>query len=250
MPAVTRIDFNCDLGEGCGNDAAIVPLISSASLACGLHAGDPLSMREAVELCLTHDVAIGAHPSLDDREGFGRRNLPLTPAQVNDLLTRQLDALANISANAGARLHHVKPHGALYNRAVRDPDIAGAIAQAVARFDRDLVLYGLSGSALTQAGQSAGLRVAHEVFAERRYRADGSLVPRGEAGAVIESVAEALDQVQAMLREGVVVATGGERVPIRAETLCLHGDRPDAAAFARVLRAALEAQGIDVRRPE
>lgn len=249
MPALERIDFNCDLGEGCGHDAEIVPLISSASLACGGHAGDARTMREAVELCRAHSVAIGAHPSLVDRAGFGRRDLPVTPEQTRELVRRQVEALAGVCAAAGASLHHVKPHGALYNRAARDPDIAEAIAESVAAFDRSLVLYGLSGSALPAAGAAAGLRVAHEVFAERRYRSDGSLVPRSEPDAVIESVAEAIAQVLTLLRKGVAVANDGRRVAVRADTLCLHGDRPDAADFARALRRALEAEGVEIRAP-
>lgn len=249
MPTALRIDFNCDLGEGCGGDAAIVPWISSASLACGFHAGGPETMRAAVALCLRHGVAIGAHPSLADREGFGRRMLEATPEQVYALTLYQAGALEAFVRAAGGRLHHLKPHGALYNLAAADAAIAEAIACAVRDFDRGLILYGLANSALTRAGESAGLRVVHEVFAERRYRADGSLVPRGEPGAVIRGLDEALAQVRAMLREGVVVADSGERVPIRADTLCLHGDRADAAAFARALRGALEAERVEVRAP-
>lgn len=250
MPVVTRIDFNCDLGEGCGNDAAIVPLISSASLACGLHAGDPRTMREAVELCLAHGVAIGAHPSLDDREGFGRRDLAMTPSAVEGLVTRQLETLAAVVSAAGGRLAHVKPHGALYNRAARERATAMAIARAVARFDRTLALYGLAGSELPRAGAALGLRPVHEVFAERRYGADGRLVPRGEPGAVIATVAEALEQVTSMLRHGAVTAISGESIPIRADTLCLHGDRHDAPDFARALRDALEAGGVCIACPD
>lgn len=247
--AALRIDFNCDLGEGCGQDAAIVPLISSASLACGGHAGDARTMREAVELCLAHGVAIGAHPSLVDHEGFGRRDLPVTAAEVEDLVSRQLETLAAVVEAAGGRLAHLKPHGALYNRAARDHAIADAIARATARFDRGLALYGLAGSELTVAAAGFGLRPVHEVFAERRYGADGRLVPRGEPGAVIETTAEAVQQVLSLLRDGTVIAIGGETIPVRSESLCLHGDRPDAAAFARVLRETLEAEGVEIRAP-
>lgn len=244
MPPL-RIDFNCDLGEGC-DDAGTVPWISSASLACGVHAGGPETMREAVALCLRHGVAIGAHPSLADREGFGRRPLATTPDQVYALTLYQAGALEAFARAAGGRLHHLKPHGALYNLAATDAAIAEAIARAVRDFDHRLILYGLANSALTRAGENAGLRVAHEVFAERRYRADGTLVPRGEPDAVIGGLDEALAQVRTMLREGVVIARGGERVPIRADTVCLHGDRPDAAEFARALRQALETEGVTV----
>lgn len=249
MAATRRIDFNSDLGEGCSDDAAIIPLLSSASIACGGHAGDAGSMRATVELCLRHGVAIGAHPSFDDREHFGRRMLPVTPLQVMALVTRQISALADVCVSAGTRMQHVKPHGALYNLAARERVIADAIAAAVAQADRSLVLYGLAASQSTAAGEAAGLQVAHEVFAERRYERDGTLTPRDHPDAVIDDIDAALDQVRTMLREQAVVARTGERVPIRADTLCLHGDRPDAAAFARALRAALVADGIAISPP-
>jgi UPF0271 protein len=243
------LDFNCDLGEGCGQDAAIVPHISSASIACGAHAGDAATMRESVALCLAHGVAIGAHPSFEDREHFGRRVLALAPAEIHTLVARQITLMANACVEAGARLHHVKPHGALYNLAARDRDVAAAIADAVRESDPALVLYGLANSELTAAGEAAGLHVAHEAFAERAYDDDGRLAPRGTPGAVIEGFDDALAQVRGMLREGSVVARDGTRVPIRADTLCLHGDRADAAEFARGLRAALAAEGVSIRAP-
>jgi UPF0271 protein len=243
------LDFNCDLGVGCGQDAAIVPHISSASIACGAHAGDATTMRESVSLCLAHGVAIGAHPSLEDREHFGRRELALPVADIRALVSRQIALLASVCAEAGARLHHVKPHGALYNLAARDRDVATAIAGAVREADPTLVLYGLANSELTAAGEATGLRVAHEAFAERAYDADGRLAPRGTPGAVIEGFDDALVQVRHMLRDGIVVARDGRRVPIRADTLCLHGDRADAADFARGLRAALAAEGVPIRAP-
>lgn len=244
-----RIDFNCDLGEGCGTDAAIMPYLSSASIACGGHAGDAVSMRETVALCLRHGVAAGAHPSFPDREHFGRRELAMPPAAIEAAVHAQIAALAAVCAAAGSRLHHVKPHGALYNLAARDRGVADAIARAVRAFDPSLLLYGLSGSEATAAAQAVGLRVAHEVFAERRYQADGRLAPRSEPDAAIVDLDAALHQVRTMLREGVVIARTGERVPIRADTLCLHGDRPDAPAFARALRKALEAEGVQVAAP-
>ncbi len=243
------LDFNCDLGEGCGNDAAIVPLVSSASIACGAHAGDAATMRETAALCLTHGVAIGAHPSFEDREHFGRRELDVPPEAIAASVRRQVEALAEVCARLGARLRHVKPHGALYNLAARDPVVAEAIAQAVHALDPALVLYGLADSRLTEAGTAAGLAVAHEVFAERAYDGDGRLAPRGTPGAVIADLDASLAQVRMLLREGVVVARDGSHVPLRADTLCLHGDRPDAPAFARALREALEAEGVRIRRP-
>lgn len=249
MTGARRIDFNCDLGEGCGFDAAIMPHVSSASIACGGHAGDAASMRATVELCLRHGVAIGAHPSFEDRAYFGRRELALPADEVSALVQRQVEALAAVCEAAGTRLRHVKPHGALYNLAARDAAVAAAIANAVRGFDPSLLLYGLSGSTSVAAAQAAGLRGVHEVFAERRYEADGRLTPRSEPGAVIDGIDGALAQVRSMLHEGIVVARTGERVPIRADSLCLHGDRPDAADFASALRAALEADGVEVAAP-
>ena len=244
-----HLDFNCDLGEGCGSDADIVPLISSASIACGAHAGDEATMRAAIRLCRDHGVAIGAHPSFEDREHFGRRELALDREGIARLVQSQLARLAAIAAEEGTRIAHVKPHGALYNLAARDRGVADAIAAAIVAFDPSLMLYGLSGSQLTTAGEAAGLRVAHEVFAERGYDADGTLAPRGAAGAVIENLDAALAQVRSLLHEGIVIARDGSRVPLRADTLCLHGDRADAAGFARALRKALDADGVIVAAP-
>lgn len=242
------LDFNADVGEG-EDDAGILPWVSSASIACGFHAGGPEHMREAVALCLRHGVAIGAHPAFDDRAHFGRREQATTPAQVHALVTYQIGALAAIAKAAGARLSHVKPHGALYNQAARDPVVASAIATAVRDADPGLRLFGLAGSALVDAGERLGLAVAHEVFAERRYDADGRLAARGTEGAVIETLEDALAQVMQCLETGSVTARSGQRVPLRADTLCLHGDRPNAATFARALRQALESHGLEVRAP-
>jgi 5-oxoprolinase (ATP-hydrolysing) subunit A len=246
---LAQLDFNCDLGEGCGNDAAIVPLVSSASIACGGHAGDAASMRTTAALCLRHGVAIGAHPSFEDREHFGRRELNLAADAVHASVKHQVEALASICAALGTRMNHVKPHGALYNVAARDRPIAEAVAEAVRAVDPSLVLFGLSGSRLTDAGRALGLQVAHEVFAERAYDADGRLAPRATPGAVIEDLDASLAQVRRLLHDGVVVARDGSVVALHADTLCLHGDRPDAVAFASALRAALEAEGVDVRAP-
>lgn len=242
------LDFNADLGEG-GDDQSLMPWLSSASIACGFHAGDPARMRDTVALCLQHGVAIGAHPSFDDRANFGRTEHTITPADAHALVSYQIGALAGIARAAGTRLAHVKPHGALYNQAARDPALADAIAAAVRDADPGLRLFGLAESALTAAGERRGLAVAHEVFAERRYDANGQLAPRGSPGAVIETVEHSLAQVRQLLREGAVTARSGERIALRADTLCLHGDRPDAAAFARALREALDADGVQVRAP-
>lgn len=246
---MSRIDFNCDLGEGCGDDAAIVPWISSASIACGGHAGDDASMGATLRLCRAHGVAAGAHPGFEDRQHFGRRELDLPLADIVAQLRSQLARLSAIAAEEGVRLAHVKPHGALYNLAARDGVVAAAIAATVRAFDANLILYALAESALTRAGSSIGLRVAHEVFAERRYEADATLTPRTLEGAVIERLDEALAQTRSLLRDGIAVARTGELVPLRADTLCLHGDRKDAALFARALHEALQGEGFRIAAP-
>ena len=243
-----RIDFNCDLGEGC-DDAALMAYISSASIACGMHAGDPETMRATVALCRQHGVAVGAHPGFADREHFGRRQQEISPNDAYALVLYQLGALGAIARAQGVALRHVKPHGALYNQAADDVALADAIARAVRDFDPELILYGLSGSAMTAAGERVGLRVAHEVFAERRYEADGRLTPRNMPGAVIDKINESLAQVRMIIGDGLVIARTGESVALRADTLCLHGDRPDAAEFARALRAGLEADDVRVESP-
>lgn len=248
-PHPTTVDFNCDLGEGVGDDAALMPHISSANVACGWHAGDAETMRRTVALCVEHDVAIGAHPSLPDREHFGRRVLPTTPDAAYALTLYQIGALDAFVRAAGTRLQHVKPHGALYNMAARDAALADAIARAVRDAEPDLILYGLAGSALCAAGETLGLRVAHEAFAERRYEPDGSLTPRSEPDAVIHDVDLAAQQVASMLGARCVTARGGRQIPIRADTICLHGDRPDAVSFAAALRRAIEDAGFAVAAP-
>jgi 5-oxoprolinase (ATP-hydrolysing) subunit A len=241
-----RIDFNCDLGEGCGDDAAIIPLVTSASIACGGHAGDEATMRTTLRLCREHGVAAGAHPGYPDREGFGRRELPFSPDEIRGFVREQMDTLGAIAASENMRLAHVKPHGALYNVAARDRLIAEAIVAAVREVDPELVVFGLSGSQLTASAEAADLRVAHEVFAERRYEADGSLTPRSRDEAVIHDLGETIEQVRGFVRDGSVVARTGERIRLRADTLCLHGDRADAAQFARSIRDALAADGIRI----
>jgi 5-oxoprolinase (ATP-hydrolysing) subunit A len=252
MPAAAegaRLDFNCDLGEGCGDDAAIVACISSASIACGGHAGDPGSIREAVALCARHGVAVGAHPSFEDRTGFGRRHTTVDPGTIEALVARQVEAVAAECRRQGVPLCHVKPHGALYNLAARDAATAAAIVTAVHAHDSALWLYALAGSELARRGEASGLRVAHEAFAERRYEADGSLTPRSHADACIGDLDGALAQVRQLVSDGMVTARTGERVRVRADTMCLHGDRADAPAFARALRAALHDAGVQVRAP-
>ena len=245
-----HIDFNCDLGEGVGDDAAILPFISSASIACGFHAGGPALMQHSVALCREHGVAIGAHPSHDDRENFGRVASALSPADAYALVLYQVGALDAFIRAAGLRMNHVKPHGALYNQAARDRLLADAIATAVRDHDSGLILYGLAGSALTEAGTALGLQVAHEAFAERRYEADATLTPRTREDASIENLAEATEQALRMLRDHAVIARTGERIALQADSICLHGDRTDAVDFARGLRAAIDAAGFEIKAPE
>lgn len=246
----SAIDFNCDLGEGVGDDATILPFISSASIACGFHAGGPDLMRKTVELCGEHGVSIGAHPSFADRENFGRGAQSISSSEAYALTLYQIGALDAFVRAAGLRLNHVKPHGALYNQAARDRALADAIAAAVRYYDAGLILYGLADSALTAAGTAMGLQVAHEAFAERRYEADATLTPRSRDDASIEAAVEAAAQVTGLLRDGVVTARTGELVSLHADSICLHGDRADAASFARELRTAIESAGFDVRAPE
>ena len=241
-----RIDFNCDVGEGCGDDAAILPWVTSANIACGAHAGDADTMRATLRLCRALGVVAGAHPGYPDRDHFGRRELPLDAADVTALVRGQVLALAEIAREEGVALRHVKPHGALYNRSARDRVVADAIASAVASVDPALVLVGLSGSASLDAAQAHGLRTAHEVFAERGYDADGRLLPRGTPGAVIDDLDGATAQALALARGTPLALADGHTLHLRADTLCLHGDRPDAATFARTLREALDAAGVTV----
>ena len=243
------IDLNCDVGEGCGeaSDAALLDCVTSASIACGFHAGDPDTMRRTVELALERGVAIGAHPSLADRAGFGRRWQETTPAQARELVLYQVGALGALAAAAGGKLAHVKPHGALYNRAARDAALAEAIAEAVFRYDPQLLLFGLAGSQLVQAGESLGLRTAHEVFADRTYQADGALTSRDQPDALISDAQLAADRIVRLLQTGLLRSQQGSDIALRADTICIHGDHPHAADFARSLRERLESAGVAVR---
>jgi UPF0271 protein len=238
------IDLNCDLGEGAGHDAELMPLITSANIACGGHAGTGDTMRATVELALRHGVAIGAHPGLEDRPNFGRKEFPLSPDEARALVRRQLEALDRIARSCGARIRHVKPHGALYNIASRDAELAHAVASAVREADPQLILVGLAGGELLSAGRACGLRVASEVFADRNYEPDGSLTPRLRPGAMISDGAFAAARALQMIREGIVVAADGTQVPIAADTICVHGDGPDAVDFARRLRMELAAGAV------
>lgn len=246
----TAIDLNCDLGEGAGHDRELMPLISSANIACGAHAGDLNSMRATVRLALKHGVAIGAHPGFADRENFGRRELAIAPAAAGEMVFKQVRALQAVAVEFGVVVRHVKLHGALYNMASRDRELAEAMVQAVCAAEETPMLYVLAGSELERAARAQGsVVVVPEVFADRTYEPDGSLTPRGRVGAVITGVDAAVAQVLSMVRDGVVPAVDGTLVPIRAETVCLHGDTPHAVRFAQVVRNKLAAAGIAVRSP-
>jgi len=249
-----RIDLNCDLGESfgawrMGDDPELLALVSSANIACGFHAGDPTIMQRTVAEAAARGVAIGAHVSLPDLQGFGRREMAVTPAEVHAMTRYQLGALYAFARAAGVAVAHVKPHGALYNMAARDRVMADAIATAVRTFDPTLRLFGLAGSALLDAGRTVQLDVVSEAFADRRYRADGSLLPRSEPGAVIADDAEATAQALGMVTAGQVTAVGGGVVQLQADTLCLHGDGAHAVAFARALRDALTQAGLRIAAP-
>jgi UPF0271 protein len=238
------IDLNCDMGESfgawrMGQDAGVMPWITSANIACGFHAGDFSTMQQTVLLAKSHGVAIGAHVSLPDLQGFGRRELRVTAVEAYAMTLYQIGALAAFTRAAGTRVAHVKPHGALYNMAAKDRALADAIARAVRDFDKDLILVGLAGSQLPAAGAAIGLGVAHEAFADRRYEADGSLTPRREAGAVIHDIDAAVAQAMQIVTSGKVETRGGKIIAVHADTICVHGDRDDAAIFARRLREAL-----------
>jgi UPF0271 protein len=248
------IDLNGDLGEGFGNwragdDAAMLAVVSSANIACGFHAGDPHIMRRTVEECLKRNVAVGAHPGLPDRLGFGRREMAVSPQETEDFVLYQTGALLAITAASGGRLAHVKPHGALYHMAARRPDIAAAVARAVYRLDPGLMLFAPPRSELERAGLDLGLRVVVEGFADRGYMSNGELAPRGTPGAEIDGEDEALRQALALAGRGTVRTVEGGEISLRAETICVHGDRPQSAKLAASLRRGLEAAGFRIASP-
>ncbi len=248
-----KIDLNCDLGESfgaytIGNDEALLPLITSANVACGYHAGDPQVMARTVRLAARHGVAVGAHPGFPDLAGFGRRVMQLSAEEIETCVLYQVGALAAFARTAGVPLVHVKPHGALYNLAAGDPAIAAAIARGVASFSNDLILVGLANSAaMAGAAQAASLRFAAEAFADRVYNPDGTLQSRRIAGSLVTNPAQAAAQAVSIARDGLVVAHDGTRVALHADTLCLHGDNPAALANAQAVRRALAAAGVEVR---
>lgn len=241
------IDLNCDMGEGMPNDAAIMPFISSANIACGYHAGDDETIKDTIALCLQHHVVIGAHPGFDDKPNFGRTNMKLTSKELYDLVTLQLFIIDSACRKQSAVMHHVKPHGALYNMAAKDETMSRTIAQAVFDFNPKLIYYGLSGSHMILQANLVGINTASEVFADRTYQPDGSLTPRTEKNALIESEEKSLSQVMKMVKESKVVDVTGQPIQIKADTICLHGDGAHAAAFASAIHQQLKIEGIKIK---
>jgi len=243
------VDLNADLGEGAATEAELLGLVTSANIACGFHAGTPASMIASIRAAHVAGVAVGAHPSLADRENFGRHEWPIMPEEVFALTTYQLGAFHAVALSLGIRPNHVKPHGALYNMAARDPALADAVARALLAVDRTLILFAPGGSALARAGEAMGLRVAREVFADRNYQSDGGLVPRTQPDALLSDAEEAASRVVRMLRDNIVRTIDGNELAIHADTICVHGDTPGAVAFARKLIAHLASTGITIAAP-
>ena len=248
------IDLNCDMGESygawkMGADAEIMPLISSANIAAGFHAGDPGTIRKTVSIAVDNGVAIGAHPSLPDIMGFGRRTMKVSAQEIYDMVVYQAGAVEAFARAAGAKLHHVKCHGALYNMTAMDAELSDAIARAVRDLGGAVQLYALSNSRMMEAGLRHGLKTVGEVFADRGYMDDGTLAPRGQPGGMIEDAAKSVAQVLSMVDDGIVVSLSGKRVPVSAGTLCLHGDQPGAVAFATALRETFAKKNIALAAP-
>ena len=232
-------DLNCDMGEGIGNDELIMPYITSANIACGYHAGDENTMHQTILLAQKYKVNIGAHPSFFDRQNFGRTEIKSSSKEVYELVFKQIKILQKIAADNNALLHHVKPHGALYNMAAKDKVLARSIAHAVKDCDENLVLFGLSNSFLITEPKAIGLKTASEVFADRTYQDDGNLTPRTQPDALIANTDEALQQVLMMVKHGKVKTVSGKEIPIVAETICIHGDGKNAVEFAKAINTAL-----------
>jgi len=243
------IDLNCDLGEGMPSDAEIMPYISSANIACGYHAGDKDTMSRTIKLCLQNNVAIGAHPGFKDKENFGRINQQLSAEGLYDLVHQQLFILNEHCKEAGTALHHVKPHGALYNLAAKDRALSKIIVKAVSDFNPDLIFYGLAGSVMIEEARAANLKTANEVFADRTYQRDGSLTPRNENNALIQDTQEALAQVMQMVKCNTVNTVQGEVIDIYPQTICIHGDGVHAADLARAIHQLLRANSISINPP-
>lgn len=250
---MTTIDLNSDMGEYdtpelLAREAELMPLITSANIACGVHAGNPDLMRRTATLASQHNIAIGAHPGFPDTEYFGRRDRQISPEEVVPLLSTQLNTLAGVLSSEQLTLAHVKLHGAFYNLAARDHRVADAVARAIASFDPHLLLFALAGSELAKSGRTAGLTVIEEAFADRAYRPDGTLVPRTEPGAMIESPQHVRQQLRAILK-GYVTSIDRQRVPLRADSLCVHMDSPQAVEFLQLIRQELDSADVRITKP-
>jgi UPF0271 protein len=248
------VDLNCDMGESfgawtMGSDADLMDYVSSVNIACGFHAGDASTMRKTVETAIEKGVAIGAHPSYPDLQGFGRRNMSLSPQEIFDIVLYQVAALKGICDASGTTLRHVKPHGALYNQAAKDSELACSIAEAIRKIDDSLIVYGLSGSFLVSEAEKLGLRTASEAFADRTYQRDGSLTPRTMTGALITSPEKAAGQALQMLKDNTVTTIDGEIINIKADTICIHGDGEHAIEFAKAISNTLIANNISISAP-
>ena len=241
-----KIDLNCDVGEGYGNDAELMKIVTSANIACGYHAGDAETMKKTVDCAIVNGVGIGAHPGYPDREGFGRLVKDVSMRDIFEIVTDQIAALQRMTQTSGGRMQHIKPHGALYNQAARDPQLAETIAAAVKAVDKDLILFGLSGGALIEAGSKAGLRTAAEVFADRTYLSNGSLTPRSEPGALIHEIDKAVSQIMGIIIDNTVTAIDGATITLDADTICIHGDGDNAVAFARAIRDNLVKNDVEI----
>jgi UPF0271 protein len=249
---MTTIDLNCDMGESfgawkMGADAALMNVVSSVNIACGFHAGDASVMRETVQMALEKNVTIGAHPSFPDLQGFGRRDMKMNAQEIFDVVIYQISALKGICEAFGAKLHHVKPHGALYNQSAKNRETAAAIAEAVKAIDKNLILYGLSNSFSIAEAEKIGLKTASEVFADRTYQPDGTLTPRTMPNALISDTKSAVTQILEMFKSQKVTAVNGEKISIKAETICIHGDGAHAFEFASTIRQNLLANEIEIR---
>lgn len=247
-----QVDLNCDMGEGfgrykLGEQEKILKYITSVNIACGFHSGDPTVMRETVQMAIEHGVKIGAHPGFQDLVGFGRREMQITPQEAYDIVVYQIGALQGFLMAQGEKMQHVKPHGGLYNMAARDQELSAAIAQAVYDVSPELVLFGLSGSELTKAGEKLGLRTAHEVFADRTYQADGTLTPRAHKNALIVNSEQSVKQVLQLVKEGTVLTQQQIEIPLRADTICIHGDHDHAYVFAKTIKESLEQNEVIVK---
>lgn len=245
---LVKIDLNCDMGEGFATDPLIMPLISSANIACGYHAGGGELMRQTIRLAIQHQVAIGAHPSFNDREGFGRTEMQLSFVEIHGIVSDQVNSILKAAEAEGARLTHVKPHGALYNMAANDFAVADAISSAIKEIDASLIVYGLPDSALETSAKAHGLRFYREVFSDRTYTNQGRLTPRQEPHALIETAEQCLAQVLQVIRHETIRSTDGQIIPMKADTICIHGDGEHAVGFAQLIKKSLDQQVIAIKQ--